>query len=316
MGFGFGAAATYLYSTDGNISSKSQLQAGGQYSNTESFNLFVRNNAWFKDNKTFSSTIITYSDINNEFTSDGSDVAYNVRTLIMSELLMFKIRNNLYLGGPLKYKKIHYKANNDEGADFLYQNGFQDENSLGIGVSSSYDTRRSKYYPMNATWISLHLNSNPSWLGAVNTYYSIVMDARYYTNGFSLNDVWAWQFYGQYSSERTPDSGLPTLSGKTLLRGFPAGQFKAKYISGGQTEYRYTIGQSRFRLTGFFGISNLCGGSYGVEGRSRDDDGWYSAGGMGLRYILQPVTGVDLRLDVIRTSEGEFALYLMLNQAF
>ena len=104
--------------------------------------------------------------------------------------------------------------------------------------------------------------------------------------------------------------------GKTLLRGFPAGQFKAKYLSGAQTEYRYTIKQSKFRVTAFFGVANLSGGSYGIDDRSRHDDGWYSAGGIGARYKIQPITGIDLRLDFVRISEGENAVYLMLNQAF
>lgn len=316
MGVGLGAAASFLYTTGEGTSSKSQLQIGGQYSNTKSFTTFIKNNAWFKINKIFSATAITYSGINNEFNSDGEDVAYNVNTFLMSELLMFKISKNIYLGGPLKYKNLKYTANNEAGEDFLYDNGFQDENSLGLGISSSYDTRKNKYFPVKATFITLNFNTNPTWLGAVDSYYSFVVDARYYVKGFSTNDAWAWQLYGQYSSEKTPDSGLPTLSGKTLLRGFPAGQFKAKHITGAQTEYRYTLGESRFRITGFYGVANLSGGSYGIDDRSRHDDGWYSAGGIGARYKIQQVTGVDLRLDFVRTNIGENSIYLMLNQAF
>ena len=63
-------------------------------------------------------------------------------------------------------------------------------------------------------------------------------------------------------------------------------------------------------------MANLDGGSMGVGENSREDNGWYSAGGLGLRYALQAKTGVDLRLDLVRTSESEYALYLMLNQAF
>ena len=46
------------------------------------------------------------------------------------------------------------------------------------------------------------------------------------------------------------------------------------------------------------------------------DGGWYTAGGLGVQYALQAKTGVDQRLDLVRTSENEYALYLMLNQAF
>lgn len=316
MGFGAGLAVSYLYNTDEGISSNSQLQVGGQYSNTKSYSVFIRNNAWFKNNAILSSTNILPSSINNEFTSNGEEVAYNVNTLLISELLVFRIAQSVYLGGPVSYKRIEYEANNEAGADFMLKNGFQDENTGGIGLASSYDTRKNKYYPSSATWVSLSINANPSWLGAMDNYYSLILDARYYAKGFTNEDVWAWQFYGQFGSDKTPDSGLPTLSGKSLLRGFPAGQFKARYLSGAQTEYRYTIKDSRFRITGFFGIANLAGGSYGLDGRSRDDDGWYSAEGLGVRYALQHKTGVDLRLDLVRTSEDEYALYLMLNQAF
>jgi hypothetical protein len=316
MGFGFGVAASGLYFTDGGISSKSQVQVGGQYSNTKSYNVFIRNNAWFKNNTIFSNTVLVHSGINNEFISYGEDVSYNANTLLFSELLMFKVAKHVYVGSPLSYKGIKYDANNQGGEDFLYKNGIVDETTGGFGLASSYDTRKNKYYPTSAKWLSLKVNSNPTWLGASDSYYSFMCDARYYAKGFSKKDVWAWQFYGQYSSDKTPDSGLPTLSGKAMLRGFPAGQFKAKYMSGAQTEYRYTIGDSKFRVTSFYGIANLAGGSLGVDGRSREDDGWYTAGGLGIRYALQAITGVDLRLDLVRTSEGENALYLMLNQAF
>lgn len=316
MGFGFGFAATGLYNTDEGVSSKSQLRIGGQYSNTKSYSTFLNNNAWFKNNSILSNTAITHSGINNEFTSEGEDVAYNVNTIFLAELLMFKVARNVYLGGPVSYKSIKYDANNEAGEDFLNRNGIVDEKTGAIGLASSYDTRKNKYYPSAASWLSLRVNSNPSWLGTLDTYYSFIVDARHYAKGFTENDVWAWQFYGQYSSDKTPDSGLPTLSGKAMLRGFPAGQFKARYMSGAQTEYRYTIGDSKFRITGFWGLANLAGGSFGVDGNSREDDGWYSAGGLGLRYAIQAKTGVDLRLDLVRTSTGENALYLMLNQAF
>lgn len=316
MGFGVGAAASYLYKTDGGISSNSQLQVGGQYSNTQSHSGFIKNNAWFKDNGILSSTKILWSGINNEFVSDGEDVAYNINSLLISQLQMFRVSKRLYLGGPLEYKDITYNANNAAGEDFLYDNGFQNEKTGGVGLAASYDSRKNKYYPSEAAWVSAKWTTYPEGLGAVDDYNSFVLDARYYAKGFGYMDVWAWQFYGQYSSNKTPDSGLPTISGKSLLRGFPAGQFKAKYLSGAQTEYRYTLGHSRFRLIGFFGVAELSGGSHGIDERTRADNGWYHAYGLGSRYALQQRTGVDLRLDLVRTSEDEYALYLMLNQAF
>ena len=101
-----------------------------------------------------------------------------------------------------------------------------------------------------------------------------------------------------------------------MLRGFAAGQFKARFLTGFQTEYRYQIVATPFRLIAFAGATLLDGGSYGQGGRERHDDGWYSAGGVGARYAIQRRTGVDIRFDLVTTSENEESIYLTLNQAF
>lgn len=229
---------------------------------------------------------------------------------------MFWVADNIYLGAPLSYKGIKYSPSNENGADFMINNGIRNENTAGLGLMASYDSRKNKYCPSKSVWITTRINNNPEWLGSIANYYSFVTDARFYLKGFKESDVWAWQFYGKYTSKKTPDSGLPSLSGKSILRGYPSGQFKAKYLSGGQTEYRYTIDNTRFRLVAFFGLANLAGGSYGFEGYSRDNDGWYTTEGLGIRYKLQQVTGLDLRLDFVHTSEQQLSFYLKLNQAF
>ncbi len=315
LGLGFGAGVSYLYRTD-ESSSKSQLSGGGQYSVTDSYVLYLDNKAFFKGNKIRSNTKTSFSNINNEFVSDGIDVSYNVKTLLLTEVLLFEVVDKSYLGGLLSYKELAYKPNDEGGEDFLYDNGVEEEKTAGIGAIYSFDSRENKYYPSDAWLVDFGVNAYPTWLGANQDYYQMVANARFYDAGFKKGDVWAWQLYGQFSSKRTTDNGLPTLSGKSLLRGFPAGQYKALYMTGAQTEYRYQVGESRFRLISFIGVANLAGGSYGSEGRSRDDNGWYSAGGVGARYAIQARTGVDLRLDLVYTSKNDKAIYLKLNQAF
>ena len=144
----------------------------------------------------------------------------------------------------------------------------------------------------------------------------MTINARYYGPALREADVWAHQLYGQFASEHSPDGDLPTLSGKSLLRGFPAGQFRARYLAGAQTEYRYVLEGTAYKLTAFAGVAHLSGGSGGDGVGERDDDGTYWAGGVGLRYAIQRRTGVDLRLDVVTTSENEESIYLTLNQAF
>lgn len=316
MGTGVGVGASYLYAGDNSNASKSQLSVGGQYTTTDSYNIFATNNLWLRDNGIRSTTKGTYSSINNEFDLDGVDVAYNINTVLMDAIVLKRTSENIYMGGGLMFKTVSYKPINEGGEDFIESNAIENETTGGMAVGASYDSRKNKYYPTNGFFVSSRLNAYPEFLGSENNYQSLILDARYYTKIFNENSVLASQLFGQFSSDKTPDAGLPSLSGKSILRGFPNGKYKAKYMSGGQTEYRYTIPNSKFRVTGFVGVANLAGGSYGDGTNSRDDDGWYSATGLGARYRLQAITGVDVRLDFVHTSDNEFSVYLKLNQAF
>jgi len=315
-GTGVGAAASYLYRVDAD-SSMSQLEAGGQYSDTDSITTFLRNRAWLKSNHINSTSWLLWSDINSEFDGDdGRRVEYAIETWTLGQKLLYQVKENIYLGGQVVYKDIEFSPNNEAGEDFLFDNGIVDEKSVGVGVAGSFDTRKNKYYPSDAYWVDLDMEVFPSDFGAEHSYNKATLNARYYRAGLVEGDVWASQLYGQYASEKTPDSALPTLSGKSMLRGYPAGQFRARSLTGFQTEYRYQVVNTRYRLIAFGGVAWLDGGSFGTDGRQRDDDGTYWAAGVGARYAIQSKTGVDLRLDLVTTSEDEQSVYLALNQAF
>ena len=55
------------------------------------------------------------------------------------------------------------------------------------------------------------------------------------------------------------DGDLPTLSGKSILRGFPAGQFRARFMNGAQTEYRYVLEGTAYKFIAFAGVARLHG---------------------------------------------------------
>jgi hypothetical protein len=315
-GNGLGLSSSYLYSLDDD-SSKSQLQVGGQYSNTDSVTLFIRNNAFFKNNDIISTSAILPAKTNSEFDdANGEEVRYKIKSLLLAQKLLFRVRNNFYAGGRVFYKKVDYSPNNPAGADFITENGIIDQSNAGIGISTSWDSRENRYFPRDSFWVDIDADAAPSTLGAEESYGRLTINARYYGPGLRQQDVWAHQFFGQYAGEKTPDGDLPTLSGKTILRGYPGGQFRARFMSGGQTEYRYVLDGTPFKITAFAGFASLQGGSYGNGGGERDDDGFYWAGGIGLRYAIQQQTGVDVRLDLVTTSEKEQAVYLALNQAF
>ena len=112
-GTGVGAAASYLYKV-GEDSAKSQLQVGGQYSNTDSITTFVRNNAFLKANTLLSDTGFFWSDINSEFDgTDGRRVEYKIKSISLAQKLLFQVKDGVYWGGHVAYKDVKYSPNNE-----------------------------------------------------------------------------------------------------------------------------------------------------------------------------------------------------------
>ena len=125
------------------------------------------------------------------------------------------------------------------------------------------------------------------------------------------------QLYVYYGSEGTSDAALPGLGSYNIIRGFASDQYKARLLTALQTEYRYQIKDSRYRLTAFAGFANLSLGSKGTASGNRDsNNGNYYSGGMGIHYILNEELGVDYRVDLVAASTGEYSVYANINQAF
>ncbi len=126
------------------------------------------------------------------------------------------------------------------------------------------------------------------------------------------------QIYGQYSSDKTPDGALAGLGARNVIRCFPIGQYKTRFMLATQGEYRYKLKQYPVRLATFAGYANMSGGSEGDgAGNNRDgDNGNYYSGGIGVHYILDKKQQLDYRLNIAYTSDQETSVYVSLNQAF
>ena len=334
-GTGVGGAVTYLYTLDPN-SSPSQLLSGAQYTNTKSYSAFAKNDAYLYNDHLRSTTVFSYVHNKSQFEVDpGMDfgvgatgtypntdegVQYNVDIIFVAELLMYEFQEHLFAGGHIFYVNMTFSDANDLGTAFLENNGASDANRATLGLDFAYDTRnkKEKYFPRNAEWVLLQANHSPTFLGSDESYTSAVINARIYRPGFNTEDVWASQFYGFYTTENTPDGALASLGSRKILRGFPIGKYKARYMSAAQTEYRYQIGDTKYRAVAFLGAAQLAGGSKGDgEGNNRDsDNGFYYSGGAGLRYAIQKKAGVDMHLDVAYNNDGETSIYVGINQAF
>lgn len=333
-GTGVGAISSYIYKLDPN-SSPSQWMVAGQYTNTDSWNTFTRNIAYLQEDRLLSMTGLSYAHNKSQFsTSDtamnfdvgydsyadaGKGVRFDVDVTFVGQKLLYQIEKNYWLGGHAFYISQQFSNPNKAGKDFIESSGIENSSRGAVGLDASYDTRSKKerFYARDAEWFSLSATSFPSALGAEETYCSLLADLRLYRPGFNEEDVWANQFYGKYTSENAPDGGLAALGSRNVLRGFPLGKYKARYLTAFQSEYRYQFVDTNYRAVVFAGIANLSGGSSGTESGSREENnGYYYSGGVGVRYAIQKRSGVDLRVDIVITNDNEQSIYVGLNQAF
>lgn len=343
-GTGVGAIATCLYETD-KESSPSQLIVAGEYTNTDSYGIFAINRAFFSADRIMSVTSLAYAINRSRFNYSSADlpielpvpippgmldseIRFDVGVASVGQMMLFETAKHLFIGGHTLYVTQNYSNANLDGDLFLKAKGVENSSRGSVGVDFAYDTRlkNEKYYPYNAIWAQLILSAFPEALGSEENYYSAVLNARIYTPGFKPSDVWANQFFGKYVTKNAPDAGLAALGARSVLRGFAVGQFKARLLSALQTEYRYQIEKTRFKLVAFAGAANLSGGSKGTTYQTpngntktfnRDgDNGNYYSGGLGIRYTIQPEAGIDFRVDMAYSSENEASIYAQINQAF
>jgi len=327
-GTGVGAVGMLIYKVDKD-SSPSQAILTGQYTNTKSYNLFAVNKMFFGSDDWQSNTVagvlynnssLDFSDLIPSYSPIGTDAEFDVTIFMAAQQLLYRVKEHVYVGGQVFYVNQRFHADAFSlGALFLKAKGIEDSSRVGFGATYSYDTRSKseKFYPKDAVWMNFMVNDFPASLGSSEHYYNVLLNARDYTKGFKDDDVVATQLFVQYSSEDTPDGALAALGSRSILRGFVIGQYKARNMIALQSEYRYQITNTDFRLAAFAGYANLNGGSAGTDLGNRDEDnGHYYSGGVGVRYTIQEKQGIDYRVDFAATNTNDYAIYANINQAF
>lgn len=325
-GTGVGLTGIMIYTVD-EESSPSQTIVAAQYTDTDSYNVFLVNRMFFSSDVWQSISVIGLIHNNSEFDVDidipsypsSVFVNFNMNIAVIFQQFLYEIKDNFYFGPQVFYIDQVFDPLNPAGEAFLITSGIEDSHRLGLGVTFSYDTRskEEKFYPRESQLVNLSFNNFSEALGVENHFYQFSLNARDYRTGLKSDDVLATQLYAQYCSDDTPDGSLSSLGAKSILRGFPMGQYKARNLVALQSEYRYQLSGTRFRFVGFGGYANLSGGSKGTDAGNREkDNGNYYSAGFGARYTLDEKQGLDYRVDFARTSKHENSIYGSLNQAF
>jgi outer membrane protein assembly factor BamA len=253
----------------------------------------------------------------NKYWGIGNDVPddweenYTPRTL--SADLSFQRRlspaQKVYVG--ILYRFEHIKMlKRDEGKMLAAGDlpGSQGGTTSGAGFIVNWDNRDNLFYPRSGNYFQVKALLHGGLLGSDYTFNLIDVDLRKYVSVFS-RAVLALQAVVQTYGGAAPFYKMPMLGGDATMRGYYKGRYRDHSLLALQAEFRFPVWK-RFSAVVFGGFGQVADGL----GRLRFDSFKYSVG-LGLRFLVVPKEGTNLRLDQA-FGQGSSGFYFNANEAF
>ena len=168
--------------------------------------------------------------------------------------------------------------------------GAEDGNLVGAGGLLSRDTRSNTVNPTAGSYHQLRVMLYDGFFGSSYDFATFTLDLRKYVP-LATNHTLAFRGLGVVTPGSPPFDLMPQLGGDVLLRGYFAGRFRDRDLVALQGEYRARI-WGRIGATVFGGVgqvSNVLG--------DLTFDGFHPSAGAGLRFLLSPEEGLNIRAD-------------------
>jgi len=175
------------------------------------------------------------------------------------------------------------------------------------GLSVTWDTRDSPFWPSRGSTAQLYWVYAPAALGRHAGYGRGVLELRHFSP-LGHGRVLGLHLYTEEAQGNVPFTLLPRLGSTRFLRGIREGRYRDRAEWVAQSELRSPL------FGRFFGAAFAAAGDVGPRLSALRFDEPKLAGGAGLRYRLTD-EGANLRLDVAGSRFG-VQLYLLVLEAF
>lgn len=188
--------------------------------------------------------------------------------------------------------------------------GSQDGTIVEGTALVNFDTRDNTIYPTQGMYHQLGVLGAATALGSDFGYAGARLDLRGYVAP-AAGHVLAFRVLGDARSGTPPFELLPQVGGEVLLRGYYQGRFRDQVLVATQAEYRLHV----FWRIGLVGFAET--GRVAPRVGNLSFDGLKTSVGGGLRFLLAPSEGVNIRADYgwgFDVKSGGF--YLAIGEAF
>lgn len=236
---------------------------------------------------------------------------YTYEQFYISPHLKKKVANHFWIGALYEFQTVFNTSYKKGGLfDAASFSGKDPYKVSGAGLSLSYDTRNSTFWPDKGIYI---LSQFTDFRKIIFSDYDVIKwitDVRYFKKIYNSHHIIACQFYNYKTYGDTPLRELAALGGPNNMRGFYQGRFRANNMLSFITEYRLHIA-GRFSTCFFGGLGDV----YNQYSDLTVNNIKYSYGG-GIRFSILEKEKLNIRVDYGYSSQFNKGLYITFGECF
>lgn len=319
LGTGLVGAAAYIFTLDRDDteSPPSVIGAGGMWMDSGSWGGGLGGKFYLQEDRFRVMAGLAYADLRYDLVTTSAATGSEIALPLSQEgyggmaHAQFRIARDSYIGVRVQLGKLGTTLRSENMPDVPAS--VEDNIGVALQVNSlgptyALDTRDSTYYPRSGVALDAGIDVYFGALGSEVSFNRYAVNYRQYLT-LRKRDVLAWQGYLCAAGGDPPFFLQCQVGPMSLLRGYSFGEHRGNAMAAAQAEYRWQL-RPRWILAAFAGAAQV-----GPEFGSFDLDENLYAGGVGLRFVVEPKNGVTLRIDYgIGNDEG--ALYVSVGEAF
>lgn len=242
---------------------------------------------------------------------DELDVEY--RRFHFQQAALRQVASGLYVGPRVRWSRLSNIEFSDPDGGLIPGNvisGGTGSTLPGVGFSVRWDKRNSITAPTENHYLELTALFYPNFLGATHPHQSWQLDARKYLDlRKDKKTILAFHLRTRLTGGDLPFQEYSLIGGREIMRGYYEGRFRDAHAFQLQAELRQ-------HLIGRLGLAVfLAGGEVWGPLNHFNLSNPKIAGGLGLRFNLNPEDTNNIRIDYGITRHGG-GLYVTIGEAF
>ena len=242
-------------------------------------------------------------------TRDQDKEEFTPRQVVLGVDVRRALRRGLYVGVLATYQHTRI-VEREEGRALDQQAvpGSRGGTIAGAGLTVTFDDRDRIYAPRRGHMLAFAGGRYDAALGSDFELWRAELDARSY-HAMGKRQVLAAQVLTTVASGAPAFYDRPGLGGPNVLRGYYEGRYRDRARLVGQVEHRFPL-YKRLSGAAFLGAGQAIGDLADLR-----LDAFHVAGGAGVRWLVSPADGVNLRVD-IGAGNGDGGVYFAFGDAF